>query len=240
MVAINNCALSALPNPSPEHSSPLATNTPIPHHPLPILIVIHPNLPHELHHVPLPQFQQQRAQRQLLAPVQHPHQRLHDLACLENVSIALFAATSLPHLQQQFLSLFIVLHVANLHAGENKKGAPISRSALRFNVARVFRVSRVPTLVSGRPKVSNTSRPCRAVSASRIILRGRRRAFGLIHLAHAPPQLLFSSVGATQFSPARKGWEPVSAPCTYRSRRLSRDSSFVNCSVLLFVSALRL
>ena len=64
----------------------------------------------------------------------------------------LFAATWLPHLQQQFLSLFIVLHVANLHAAKNKKGAPISRSALLFNVARVFRVSRVPTLCRGDPR----------------------------------------------------------------------------------------
>ena len=78
-----------------------------------------------------------------------------------------------------------------------------------FNVARVFRVTCVPTLVSGRSEGSNTSRP-------------------------RPPQMLFSSVGAAQFSPARKGWEPVVSPSTYRSRRLSRDSSFVNCPVLFF------
>src|SRR5579862_4805034 len=35
--------------------------------------------------------------------------------------------------------------------------------------------------------------------------------------------MLFSSVGAAQFNPARKGWEPVSSSI-YRSRCLSRDS----------------
>ena len=84
---------------------------------------------------------------------------------------------------------------------KNKKGAPISRSALPFNVARVF-----------RPEVLSTSRPC-AVCASRIILRCRRRVQATSTSRPRPSsKLLFSSVGAAQFSPARKRWER-NAPC---------------------------
>jgi hypothetical protein len=111
--------------------APLTFSTLILHHPLPILVVVHPNLPHELHRISLPQFQQQPAQRHLLAPLRHPHQRLHRLASMEKSLFMLFAATSLPHLQQQFLSLLTLLRAA-ICTTKNKKGAPISRSALRI------------------------------------------------------------------------------------------------------------
>jgi hypothetical protein len=137
---------------------PLATDTLILHHPLPSPVVVHPNLPHELHHIPFLNFRNNR----LNVTCSRPSSTLiNDLATSRtwNSLFMLFAATSLLHLQQQFLSLFIVLHVAICTRAKNKKGAPVSRSALLFNVARDFRVSCVPTLVLGRPEAFSTSLP---------------------------------------------------------------------------------
>jgi hypothetical protein len=130
----------------------LATNTLILHHPLPILIVIHPNLPHELHHISLPQFQQQPAQRHLLPPVPHPHRRLNYLAALENSLSYAFCCNLVAALTATISVTFNSAPRCDPHDTKQKKAPDFSE---RPSVQYSSGLSRfcTPTLVSGRPEL---------------------------------------------------------------------------------------
>ena len=133
--------------------TPLATNSLIPKHPILILVVIsHPSSSISTAAGPTSPAR--------CRPAPSPSSRAWKMC-----PFPLFAATWLPHLQQQFLSLFIVLHVAICTRPQTKRAPRFLGAPFVFNVARVF-----------RPEAFSTSRPNRAVWASRIILRGRRRA----------------------------------------------------------------